>query len=109
MIRRPPRSTLFPYTTLFRSRMGNSIKQMTSMALTMGLVYKGLAKFSQGIEFVKRLDQQMVQVREISGMTQEQTDKLANSYSKMSVNLATTLTDMSKLTVELTRQGRSEE
>src|SRR5258707_8536836 len=24
MIRRPPRSTLFPYTTLFRSGMGNS-------------------------------------------------------------------------------------
>src|SRR2546430_11716200 len=23
MIRRPPRSTLFPYTTLFRSQMGN--------------------------------------------------------------------------------------
>src|SRR5947208_13586065 len=23
MIRRPPRSTLFPYTTLFRSRLGN--------------------------------------------------------------------------------------
>src|SRR3712207_5254581 len=26
MIRRPPRSTLFPYTTLFRSRPGDSIK-----------------------------------------------------------------------------------
>src|SRR2546425_6290619 len=26
MIRRPPRSTLFPYTTLFRSRSGNALK-----------------------------------------------------------------------------------
>src|SRR5258706_14367929 len=25
MIRRPPRSTLFPYTTLFRSRMGDIV------------------------------------------------------------------------------------
>src|SRR2546427_3987982 len=25
MIRRPPRSTLFPYTTLFRSRLGSSM------------------------------------------------------------------------------------
>src|SRR2546422_7027402 len=25
MIRRPPRSTLFPYTTLFRSRMGTCV------------------------------------------------------------------------------------
>src|SRR5256885_9352288 len=34
MIRRPPRSTLFPYTTLFRSRcFGRFVQQ--------GLVYKG--------------------------------------------------------------------
>src|SRR3989442_9641084 len=31
MIRRPPRSTLFPYTTLFRSDAGNDI--LTCMAL----------------------------------------------------------------------------
>src|SRR2546430_8556364 len=31
MIRRPPRSTLFPYTTLFRSsgRMGNEVNKMS--------------------------------------------------------------------------------
>src|SRR3712207_8157934 len=28
MIRRPPRSTLFPYTTLFRSRLGLSYAQL---------------------------------------------------------------------------------
>src|SRR3712207_9271994 len=27
MIRRPPRSTLFPYTTLFRSREGDAVSQ----------------------------------------------------------------------------------
>src|SRR2546421_1289066 len=27
MIRRPPRSTLFPYTTLFRSRVMNSVER----------------------------------------------------------------------------------
>src|SRR3712207_2123254 len=36
MIRRPPRSTLFPYTTLFRSRVGNEdyAKQNKSYGLT---------------------------------------------------------------------------
>src|SRR2546429_9852148 len=29
MIRRPPRSTLFPYTTLFRSLMAYSVQQRT--------------------------------------------------------------------------------
>src|SRR5258708_14834496 len=32
MIRRPPRSTLFPYTTLFRSRLGSARKTRPSLA-----------------------------------------------------------------------------
>src|SRR2546425_6563966 len=37
MIRRPPRSTLFPYTTLFRSR--SSRRAMRAMTKSIGLVY----------------------------------------------------------------------
>src|SRR3712207_7050139 len=33
MIRRPPRSTLFPYTTLFRSIMSNAIAQHARASL----------------------------------------------------------------------------
>src|SRR2546427_4810603 len=33
MIRRPPRSTLFPYTTLFRSRVVRRLAQMAAHAL----------------------------------------------------------------------------
>src|SRR3712207_7372260 len=32
MIRRPPRSTLFPYTTLFRSARGREMKRLASSA-----------------------------------------------------------------------------
>src|SRR5258708_16979023 len=32
MIRRPPRSTLFPYTTLFRSQETESVEQMNAHA-----------------------------------------------------------------------------
>src|SRR5260221_1876240 len=32
MIRRPPRSTLFPYTTLFRSISGGNVEQFTAPA-----------------------------------------------------------------------------
>src|SRR3972149_8855363 len=33
MIRRPPRSTLFPYTTLFRSQSANTSPEIESLAL----------------------------------------------------------------------------
>src|SRR2546425_2823229 len=38
MIRRPPRSTLFPYTTLFRSQHGGSILNLTKLLYDFGQV-----------------------------------------------------------------------
>src|SRR5687767_15309288 len=38
MIRRPPRSTLFPYTTLFRSRVSSKAKQANEETIAMGTV-----------------------------------------------------------------------
>src|SRR5687768_17632281 len=35
MIRRPPRSTLFPYTTLFRSKFAGSVPKMSTRAVAM--------------------------------------------------------------------------
>src|SRR2546430_3024950 len=42
MIRRPPRSTLFPYTTLFRSTLhvGYDVKKANEMLDTLGLTKK---------------------------------------------------------------------
>ena len=37
MIRRPPRSTLFPYTTLFRSENGNAIPSGERITVTYGV------------------------------------------------------------------------
>src|SRR5436309_14155524 len=34
MIRQPPRSTLFPYTTLFRSRRGSSARRQSGRRIT---------------------------------------------------------------------------
>src|SRR2546422_2833698 len=40
MIRRPPRSTLFPYTTLFRSALGPERRDYTALSGTVGVVYR---------------------------------------------------------------------
>src|SRR2546422_1336541 len=44
MIRRPPRSTLFPYTTLFRSNDGASALVVTSLAFAKAHGVKPLAR-----------------------------------------------------------------
>src|SRR5256886_3996128 len=62
MIRRPPRSTLFPYTTLFRSeiidRLANELKTVAALGVQLGLVVgggnilRGTAASAQGMDRV---------------------------------------------------------
>src|SRR5260221_4194533 len=49
MIRRPPRSSLFPYTTLFRSRTGPAVVIAPHMSYTDSLLFLGttLPRFSR--------------------------------------------------------------
>src|SRR2546422_2179539 len=49
MIRRPPRSTLFPYTTLFRSVLGNLAGPLvTTLAKGVGARIQGRIHFGPG-------------------------------------------------------------
>src|SRR3712207_8275318 len=55
MIRRPPRSTLFPYTTLFRSKMnsavGGIVPQMFEFEVT-GLFETGMFEYDDRYVFI---------------------------------------------------------
>ena len=46
MIRRPPRSTLFPYTTLFRSGMGGLAQYKMNESLTIDSMSNGLTNLN---------------------------------------------------------------
>src|SRR2546428_13412430 len=55
MIRRPPRSTLFPYTTLFRSHHGRrSLPAPEERRLTEGRVQEELVRRHEALERVAR-------------------------------------------------------
>src|SRR3712207_8862864 len=57
MIRRPPRSTLFPYTTLFRSFSGtiaDNLRQGNPYADQLAL--ENAARIAQAKEFIDRMD-----------------------------------------------------
>src|SRR2546422_8278275 len=45
MIRRPPRSTLFPYTTLFRSNRPISVRDLLTFRMGIGLAMEPAAKY----------------------------------------------------------------
>src|SRR2546430_6770428 len=56
MIRRPPRSTLFPYTTLFRSRMDFLDDLAHTQPSAVRLVDVGRAHLSHSVLCVRRKD-----------------------------------------------------
>src|SRR3712207_8421950 len=49
MIRRPPRSTLFPYTTLFRSVMANRTSELLRLGAEAGSVLLGFGRHNKGL------------------------------------------------------------
>src|SRR3712207_7443377 len=51
MIRRPPRSTLFPYTTLFRSRLLTYTQQVTTTLPQLSVSQRRIGMHTGGITF----------------------------------------------------------
>src|SRR3989442_15400692 len=68
MIRRPPRSTLFPYTTLFRSELGLQLVGLVEVILDGALVAPGdedhLGDARRGRLLHRVLDQRLVDDRQ---------------------------------------------
>src|SRR2546430_11616779 len=63
MIRRPPRSTLFPYTTLFRSRKTPTADVTTATAGSRGVPQKGMESTDASASTRSKLKARRVQVR----------------------------------------------
>src|SRR3712207_8557986 len=89
MIRRPPRSTLFPYTTLFRSA-GNLTTQVraiaeVSTAVTQGDLTRSIAVEAQGevAELKDNINQMIANLRETTQKNAEQ-DWLNSNLARFS-------------------------
>src|SRR2546430_5024080 len=97
MIRRPPRSTLFPYTTLFRSKYKGAVaayrKALAVNAKLRGTQLNlGLAEFKQG-EFQAAIapfraaiaaEPDNMQARTLLGLRDRKSTRLNSSHSQIS-------------------------
>src|SRR2546427_6637215 len=66
MIRRPPRSTLFPYTTLFRSWVGQGV----------GTMKKGGAVSYRGAVYYQSSSSRWSRLNSVAGRSEEHTSEL---------------------------------
>src|SRR3712207_7027783 len=77
MIRRPPRSTLFPYTTLFRSSRPFILRPVATSLLMLAIVLAGLV----GLKFLPlsalpQVDYPTIQVQTLYPRSEEHTSEL---------------------------------
>src|SRR5256886_6224068 len=84
MIRRPPRSTLFPYTTLFRSRMGG--RSWTTASEESGLEYRagcpGMRRRRAGLS--KDISRRYLRNTELPVRGDRKSTRLNSSHSQIS-------------------------
>src|SRR3712207_7342082 len=67
MIRRPPRSTLFPYTTLFRSEVRDFLAGRAEHAVAAGVEPENVI-LDPGIGFGKKLEHNLALLRHLDGL-----------------------------------------
>src|SRR3712207_6874938 len=75
MIRRPPRSTLFPYTTLFRS-WGQPGKPKYVLTGVLPPITLGLARADQTLQSSARLQNGKEVIRQVTLRSEEHTSEL---------------------------------
>src|SRR2546430_7659529 len=78
MIRRPPRSTLFPYTTLFRSRISAApLSDGVAIAWTTGRTDRRKTKDAHGVAYAQLNGTELKAVlRAVSHRSEEHTSEL---------------------------------
>src|SRR2546422_5984016 len=84
MIRRPPRSTLFPYTTLFRSALPKVAEAVEQAGLTGKIVVTGLSTPNDMKEFVKRGTVKTVVPRLTNSFIDRKSTRLNSSHGYIS-------------------------
>src|SRR2546430_5781469 len=82
MIRRPPRSTLFPYTTLFRSDPTRTIRRSDGAGAWL-LAHDGAGRPSAGVAAGHSRDRQFVHFL-VQGYKDRKSTRLNSSHSQIS-------------------------
>src|SRR2546430_12696851 len=83
MIRRPPRSTLFPYTTLFRSPSADYLWNVKRVVPFLK-VDKGLAAEKSGVQLMKPMPELAALLDKANAKRDRKSTRLNSSHSQIS-------------------------
>lgn len=89
--------------------MKNAIKQTVEYSLSIGLVYGALNQFKEGIQYIKDLNKEMVNIQLVTGQDSASTAKLANDYNDLAKSMSVSTLEIARGSLEFIRQGKTAE
>ncbi len=93
----------------FTEGMKNSLVRTVEYSLSLGLVYGALNQLKMGIQYVKDLNKEMVNIQVATGMNKSEVDKLSLTYNNMAKELGATTLQVSSSAVTWLKQGKTVE
>jgi hypothetical protein len=89
--------------------MAQSLKSTIQYAASVGLLYGALNQLKQGIQYIKDLNKEMVNIQMVTGQSDREINKLAVGYNKLGKEMSVSTLDIAKGSLEFIRQGKSAE
>lgn len=89
--------------------MKTAIVRSAEWAVSMGLLYGSFAKLKDAVEIVKQLDNQMTNIRMVTGATDAQAKQMLRNFQDIAKETSSLTSEVAKGAEEFLRQGRSAE
>src|SRR5258706_1023236 len=89
--------------------MKQNFKVMVESAISFGVIYGALNQIRQGVQYVKDLNKEMVNIQLVTGGSDAEVGKLALSYNELAKNMSVTTLEIAKGSLEFVRQGKTAE
>lgn len=78
------------------AELGQAIKNTITYTMTTGALYMALSQLKEGIQFIKDLNKEMVNIQMVTGNTDEEINSLAIEYNSLAKEMGTTTIEIAK-------------
>lgn len=94
-------------TRSFGAEMASTIRRTIEYSLSLGLLYGALNQIKQGIQYIKDLNKEMVNIQVATGMSKKEIDELALTYNGLAKELGATTLEVSASATTWLKQGKT--
>ena len=91
----------------FSTMLDVAIKKVAVWMIATQVVYGSLRKIEEGVQFIKDLNIELTNAQVVTGMTNEEIEKLGIGYNKLAKEMGATTVEVAQGSLEYLRQGKT--